>query len=360
MEKLDLKYFLGTNSCQGFISAFGNSYNAADGWKAYIIKGGPGTGKSSFMKYIAVKAVDSNIKPVLCPCSSDPESLDAVILPQLKTVIMDGTSPHTVDPVYPGVCERILNFGDFWENRNFQKNGKEIINLTAKNKALHHTASRYLQAAGQLIKDNFNISLLATDKEKTINFAKKLCRKYIPKRKGEGYEWERYLCSITPKGIVSYSGTVFKETNNAVIIEDEYAGVSDIIMRVVREWALSSGYEIITVKNAFLPNDIIDHIIIPELSLSFVREYAFQHFACDTRRIHARRFMSLKQINSVRSRLRFNKKLTNQLLLSAVGMLKEAKTTHDMLEKHYISEMDFKKQTVFAEKFANELFLNQT
>ncbi|MBQ8793259.1 MAG: hypothetical protein IJZ63_00755 [Clostridia bacterium] len=53
------KYFLAANSAEGFVSHFGDNYDYADGWRAYIIKGGPGTGKSSFMKYITAKAQES-------------------------------------------------------------------------------------------------------------------------------------------------------------------------------------------------------------------------------------------------------------------------------------------------------------
>ena len=64
MEINDLKYFLAANSCQGFVSSFNNCYDAERGWKAYIIKGGPGTGKSSFMKFVAKSALEKEIKVV--------------------------------------------------------------------------------------------------------------------------------------------------------------------------------------------------------------------------------------------------------------------------------------------------------
>ena len=51
------KYLLGANSCEGFVSYFADNYDALSDWRAYIIKGGPGTGKSSFMKYITVRAI---------------------------------------------------------------------------------------------------------------------------------------------------------------------------------------------------------------------------------------------------------------------------------------------------------------
>jgi len=356
MENFKLKYFLGANSCEGFVSHFGDCYDPKNGWHAYIIKGGPGTGKSSFMKYLAVKAADKNIKTELFPCSSDPNSLDAVIFPQQKVAVMDGTSPHIVEPLYPGICEEILNFGQFWKKQNFEENTEEILNLTNENKNLHKAASRYLQAAGQLLKDNLKIAGLSTNKPKVTAFAQGLCRKHIPKNNGIGKEWVRFLCGITPKGVVSYANTILETTQKRIIIKDDYGFAADMIMRHIREYSLKNGYEIITVKNAFLPSILCDHIIIPKLSLSFVREYDFQHFPSPERRIHAGRFTSQKQLLKSRERLRFNKKAVNQLLLSAATIIKEAKSVHDALEKHYISAMDFSALTEFADSFQKSLF----
>ena len=53
MKKSDIKYFLAANSCEGFYSVFDKAYLPDGEWRAYIIKGGPGTGKSSFMKRFA-------------------------------------------------------------------------------------------------------------------------------------------------------------------------------------------------------------------------------------------------------------------------------------------------------------------
>ncbi|MGN0492206.1 MAG: ATPase, partial [Acutalibacteraceae bacterium] len=150
MENLNLKYFLAANSCEGFCSAFADSYDADGEWRVFIIKGGPGTGKSSFMKYLAARAADKGEKILLCPCSSDPDSLDAVIMPEKKLAVMDGTAPHTVDPAFPGACEKILNFGEFWDDSAFLADKRQIIETTRLNKALHKTASRYMRAAGQL------------------------------------------------------------------------------------------------------------------------------------------------------------------------------------------------------------------
>lgn len=233
MQKSDIKYFLGANSAEGFVSVFKECYNPFDGWKAYIIKGGPGTGKSSFMKFITKKAQEKNISAELFPCSSDPDSLDAVIFPDKKTVIMDGTSPHTVDPDYPGICDSILNFGSFWNEEKLDNNYTEIITVTKENKALHKTASKYIKTAGKLLEENYETALRYTDINKIGIFAKKLSKKYIPTKKGTGYQWVRFLSGVTPKGLISYPDTVLEECEHKVIIKDEFGAVSTEIFNTI-------------------------------------------------------------------------------------------------------------------------------
>lgn len=357
MENNNLKYFLAANSCEGFCSFFDKSYLPDGEWRVFIIKGGPGTGKSSFMKYFAAKAEENGLKTLLCPCSSDPDSLDAVILPQKKLVIMDGTAPHTVDPKFPAACESILNFGDFWNDSSFLADKGKIIETTLLNTALHKTASQYLRAAGQLLTDSCKTALACTDREKALQFAGKLCRRLIPAKRevGTGTEWVRFVGGITPLGIVSYPKTVLDEAEKAVIISDEYGSASSIIIDYAREYALKNGYETITLKNPFLPSLITDHIIIPELGIALATENTYIRFPCDIRRIHARRFVSSQRLHLSRERLKFNKKAANELFCAAAQSLARAKTVHDELEGYYIKAMDFDRLNKFAESFAEEI-----
>ena len=356
MEKNNAKYFLAANSCEGFVSYFKNCYSAEKGWKAYIIKGGPGTGKSSFMKFLVSKAAEKGIDAELFPCSSDPDSLDAVIFYDKKLVVMDGTAPHIVDPDFPGVCDTILNFSEFWRENILEQNTSQIIAATKRNKQLHLSASHYIRAVGNLIEDNLKIADGSLNKSKTTAFGNKLCKQYIPKNEGIGNEWVRFLSGITPKGVVFYGNSVLESCKNAVIIEDEFGSAADIIMNKIRDYALDNGYDIITVKNSFLPSRLVDHIIIPKLSICFLRESEYGHLNSQLRRIHASRFMNKSLLNKSRVRIKFNQKAIRQLLLTACNTLKEAKEVHDQMEMYYISAMNFNSLTEFANEFAKRIF----
>lgn len=354
MEKT-LKCFLAANSCEGFVNHFGDCYNPNDDWRCFIIKGGPGTGKSSFMKKIAETAKKKKEKFILCPCSSDPSSLDAVILTDKKTVVLDGTAPHTLDPLYPAACEEILNFGQFWDSEKITAR-EEIIAVCDRNKALHKTAQKYLCAAGQILLDSYKTALCCTKKVEIKTFAEKLCKKYIPRKSGTPYEWKAFLGGITPEGIVTYPETILNTCKNTIIISDKHHACSNNIMNEVRNHCLLNGYEIITFKNYLLPSLIIDHIVIPELSLAFVTEDKNIQFNTETRRIHARRFTSNKLLHNSASRLKLNRKVAESLLNCATDTLIEAKDVHDRLESYYINAMNFDSLGEFTEKFCKKLF----
>ncbi len=351
MINLSKKYFLAANSCEGFISYFNTAYNPKEGWKGYIIKGGPGTGKSSFMKKVALTAEEKGIATELCPCSSDPDSLDAVIMPELKIAIMDGTAPHTVDPIYPAVSDKILNFGEFWNEELIQEKSGEVINITDTNKLYHKTASRYLASAGQLLSDNYSIALKGVNREKIQSFSEKLCHRYIKYDGKKAEEINRFLIGISPKGIVGFPETLLSYCSQYLIINDNFGAVSNSIMLKIRNYALEKGHKIITFHNPFLPK-LIDHIVIPELDIAFIREYFDFKIPVTQRRVHSKRFMLVE--NNYK-RLKYNFKTAKSLLNSAIVALQDAKSTHDILESYYINAMDFNALEEFTKDFINSV-----
>ena len=100
-NKNEARYFLGSNSARGFYSLYDGFANPGSGDFLWIIKGGPGCGKSSFMKKIAAAVSDAGLSVEYIHCSGDPDSLDAIHIPELKVAYVDGTAPHeTVTDIY--------------------------------------------------------------------------------------------------------------------------------------------------------------------------------------------------------------------------------------------------------------------
>lgn len=93
-EQKTLRFFLGANTPQGFVSRFDQLASVEDGWRVLVIKGGPGCGKSTMMRKVAERLGEEYGEVELIHCSSDVDSLDGVIVPALRFAIADGTPPH--------------------------------------------------------------------------------------------------------------------------------------------------------------------------------------------------------------------------------------------------------------------------
>ncbi|MCR4442499.1 MAG: ATPase [Peptococcaceae bacterium] len=87
--------FPGNNTSEGFFSFFEHIIGP-EAKRVFIIKGGPGTGKSTFMKNTGLDLVDRGYDVEFFYCSSDNDSLDAIAVPAVGAAIIDGTAPHRV------------------------------------------------------------------------------------------------------------------------------------------------------------------------------------------------------------------------------------------------------------------------
>lgn len=87
-------FFLGANSPSGFYSLYDQLLDPAAAQRVFLLKGGAGCGKSSLMRRVAQALSDAGERVEYIRCSGDPDSLDAVIFPDLHSAIVDATAPH--------------------------------------------------------------------------------------------------------------------------------------------------------------------------------------------------------------------------------------------------------------------------
>ena len=143
-------YFGAANGFGGFRHSFDKIFSPEEFTKIFVLKGGPGTGKSSFMEkfasYFHGRAV---IEAILC--SSDSDSLDGIILEkgEKRFAILDGTSPHEMGLRIPGVKDEIINLCENWNDEILHEYEKEIIELNRKKATSYKRAYSALRVAGE-------------------------------------------------------------------------------------------------------------------------------------------------------------------------------------------------------------------
>ena len=125
------KMFPGGNTSEGFYSYYPFLLDKGTN-RTFVIKGGPGVGKSTLMKKVGKKMVEQGYDVEFHYCSSDSNSVDGIAIEQLGIVMVDGTAPHIIDPQYPGGLDEIINLGEFWDLDNMQNNREKIIAKLSK------------------------------------------------------------------------------------------------------------------------------------------------------------------------------------------------------------------------------------
>lgn len=191
-----MEFFAGANTEKGFVSIFDRVLAEAD--RLYIIKGTSGCGKSTFMKTIASEAEERGLAAHRVYCSGDPDSLDAVIVPELRIAAADGTAPHVLEPKNPVLRERLIDLGAFIDEKPLLPHGDELAAITAQ-KAFHYGAAyRLLGAAGAVCK---TAGALASYDEAAIKrAARRAVDKYAPSG-GEGDGQAVFASAFTAEGL---------------------------------------------------------------------------------------------------------------------------------------------------------------
>jgi MoxR-like ATPase len=86
--------FPGGNTSLGFFSYYDYILSQDEATRIICIKGGPGVGKSTFMRKIGEEMQKRGYNVEFMHCSSDNNSLDGVVIPAIKVALLDGTAPH--------------------------------------------------------------------------------------------------------------------------------------------------------------------------------------------------------------------------------------------------------------------------
>lgn len=139
------RYFLGGNTARGFVSFYDGFCRGPEDF-LWVIKGGPGCGKSSFMKTIGHAAEEAGLDTEYVLCSGDPDSVDGVYIPAWHTGYVDGTAPHVIEAVTPGAAGLYLDLGQFYDRIALQKERHTIEELQRRYRDLYQEAYARLAA----------------------------------------------------------------------------------------------------------------------------------------------------------------------------------------------------------------------
>ena len=315
---MDTQFFLAANSGRGFVSRYADF--PGKGAFLHILKGGPGTGKSSFLKRIRGRAEERGLDTESILCSGDPDSLDGLFIPALGLAWADGTAPHVLEPAAFGIDEDYVNLGRFCRQLDGGARAR-AGELNRAYKARYQDAYALLRAA------------LALDEaggrpasEAELAETEEIVRRHLeghPAESGKkGSREFRFLSAISCRGLLRLDATEEMLCKQMCPLPGGPAALE-------RAAALAEerGLCVLCCPRPLNPDEL-EAVLLPEAELGF--------FAPGE--------------ESPESALR------DAVLRRTTERLREAKRLHDELEAVYRPFVDFAALTAFTEDYLQSLF----
>lgn len=344
------KVFTGGNTANGFHS-FHNYIIPQNRRKLYIIKGMPGGGKSSLMREIGQRMSAKGFSIEYHHCPSDPKSIDAVVIEELNICLLDGTPPHSMDPTYPGLTDKIIDLAQFIDSERIKSKEGDIKRAKLNNKYAYERAFNYFKAArlihDQIVNENKrNLDIKSINKE-----SKRLLEMIFSKDEKEivinGFK-ERHLFSTanTPEGYFDYTNTILEWVEDIYFIKGEIGtGKSTLLYRILEEAKLRN-YHVEIYHNSLIPGKL-ESLYIKELDTIITSNNHGKERAKYT--LNLNNFFDNSKLNKE------DYKIFNLLVDKGIKSLSGAKENHFILEKSYRPCIDYLQIDKLREEIYEEI-----
>ncbi len=359
-KKTDTWKFASMNSSIGFVSYFQNYFDSLD--KLYILKGGPGTGKSHLMKTVYYKALQKGYTAVAFRCSSDPDSLDGIIINELSLGIIDGTAPHTRDPKYPGAVDKIINLGQFWDENILLENKNSIKFLCHEKSLCYDRAISMLGMYDKAMSECEKIILPLFDREKAVKMFLRLFKNAEKEISPRNTQFV-----FSSPGMKGMKAAVFDESLKILNITPFYSLEYLVLstgVRVLEKLGIPHSLSMSPIRHE-RPNAVL----VPSLNLLITNEDIERKKSCDvdidcnddtpnskTGKINSKRFLISEKLPLLRKDLKSTKKAAEPFLDLALESFEKMKGIHFGLEDIYLSSMDLRAKEKFTNEFLKTIF----
>lgn len=358
MSELVKNFFACSNTAKGFQNFFPSNLKYLD--KIYILKGGPGTGKSSLMKKVGNYALSQDLPIEYIHCSSDPDSLDGVIIPSLSIAIVDGTAPHVIEPTAPGAIEEYVNLGTAWHIHALAQHKDEILYLESEIGACYPKAYTCFSDALKIHDQLENIYISQMDFAKANTLTETIAHEILghTEMTKKSIVKHRFFGGATPKGSMDYVENLTSSLGKRYFIKGRPGSGKSTFLKKILAAAQTRGLDVEVYHCGFDP-DSLDMLIFPELSLCLFDSTApHEYFPSKPTDITIDMYAQLitpHTDETFASEIEALTKSYQSKVKEGVSHLSYAKYLHDDLEKYYINATDFNQINALTRELLNKI-----
>ena len=262
------QYFLSANSSQGFVSLFEDNLAVLD--RVFLLKGGPGTGKSTLMKKVGNHFLKLGFDIDFVYCSSDIQSLDAVIIPKLGAAIVDATAPHVLEPKVPGAVETYVNLGLALNRERLLPQKEQILALKDTLAASYQNLYTHYRDALDIHDDWEKIFIDQMDFDLAEIFKEKVCDELVdfPPLDRPSRSSHRFFGASTPAGAFDFIENITQNLEKRYFIKGRPGTGKSTLMKAIAEKGLSLGYDAHIYHCSFDPKSL-DMVLFPQAGICF-------------------------------------------------------------------------------------------
>lgn len=333
-------FFLGANSGLGFQNLFNRFCEPDNHYDLIVLKGGPGVGKSTLMRTVGKAMEDKGEDIEYLYCSGDPDSLDGVHIPRIRTAIVDGTAPHVIEPKYPAAVDRYVNLGQFYDIAAAKKHRADVIRYSQAGSNAYQRAYRAFGAARQMTDSAAALMLEGLDAAKLLRRTDGIIGRELHGKGSGGRDDFRFLGSLTYKGPVWRFDSVQTLCPKVYQIQDAYGLAAPMLQRIHAAAAARNFQAVVCPDPEHI--DRIQHLLFPELGLAFVTSREGMAYSGNAyRRVRLDAMIEPAFYKRCKARLKFSARVADALREEGLDALREAKAAHDQLEAVYHPNVDF-------------------
>lgn len=256
--------FASSYTSQGFYSFIPQLVHGLH--KVYILKGAPGSGKSTFIRMLGEVMSQQGYDVEFWVSSMDPITPDGVYIPQLDAAVINGSLPQPIDPSYPGVRESIINLGEYWDSAVVRQNCRAIIEQVDRIVNYRMETIKLLQEAAWVKEEIRKTNAARLNLKKIEALVQNLSIEIMEDRPGEKHYFAGVL---TQDGLVDYVEEISASCKKRYIFKGPTgSGKSAVIRELVRE-ARQRGY-FIEYYHCGLEVDYPVMVVIRNLQLALI------------------------------------------------------------------------------------------
>lgn len=357
MRQNDLHYYIAGNTAEGYYRLTESILKELD--KCYVLTGGPGIGKSTFIKSVAedLKGTTHFLEYLHSP--SEPGSLDGLIIRDKRIALVDELLIQHLKREEMGDTH-FIHLSEGVDPDSLTQYKDDIVLLRKQLDRLYDLSYK-----------TFNDSLRAHDELEDIyissmnfNEADKLTNELIQLFYGNEVQHKaakvehRFLGAATPEGAKDFIQQLTSDINKRFFIKGRAGSGKSTMLKKIAQAGEEKGYDVEVYHCGFDPNSL-DMIILRELGMAIFDSTAPHEYFPDRDNDEIvdvyKRCIQAGTDEAYATEIARTTKKYKDKMNEAISLLKNAKNVRDQLKTIYSKAMDYTFVDQKKEEWINDI-----